>query len=222
MPCSRPIFQRRRRGWTILTISHLYSFIKSPISNNSQHKLADLSRKYIQPELDAGGGPGGAGRYKLEFELESLAAVHFSADKLADTPKGNRQFNYIFSLLAVFILIIALLNYINLSTAKSTERAREVGIRKVSGASRFQLMRQFLFESFFLLVIACLVAIGLVLLGLPFFNKLLETKLSLHWSERSAVYGDHIFSYPITGRIISGLCTIGFQAHQRAEGKLAS
>ena len=156
-------------------------FYQKPDLRKFQNKLADLSRKYIQPELDAAGGPGGAGRYKLEFELEPLAAVHFSTDKLADTPKGNRQFNYIFSLLAVFILIIALLNYINLSTAKSTERAREVGIRKVSGASRTQLIRQFLFESFFLLAIACLLAIGLVLLALPFFNKLLQTNLSLRW-----------------------------------------
>jgi len=156
-------------------------FYQKPDLRKFQNKLADLSRKYIQPELDAAGGPGGAGRYKLEFELEPLAAVHFSPDKLADTPKGNRQFNYIFSLLAVFILIIALLNYINLSTAKSTERAREVGIRKVSGASRTQLIRQFLFESFFLLTIACLLAIGLVFLALPFFNKLLQTNLSLRW-----------------------------------------
>ncbi len=158
-------------------------FYKKPDLKQFQHKLVDLSRKYIQPELDAGGGPGGAGRYKAEFELESLRDVHFSAGKLADMPKGNKQFNYVFSLLAVFILIIALLNYINLSTTKSTERAREVGIRKVSGATQFQLMRQFLFESFFLLTLACLFAIGLVETGLPFFNKLLQTTLSLNWSD---------------------------------------
>jgi putative ABC transport system permease protein len=157
-------------------------FYTNPDLKQFQHKLVDLSRKYIQPELDAGGGPGGAGRYKVEFELEPLSAVHFSAGKLADMPKGNKQFNYVFSLLAVFILIIALLNYINLSTTKSTERAREVGIRKVSGASQFQLIRQFLFESVFLLIIACLLAIGLVEMGLPFFNKLLQTQLFLHWS----------------------------------------
>jgi putative ABC transport system permease protein len=157
-------------------------FYTKPDLKQFQHKLVDLSRKYIQPELDAGGGPGGAGRYKIEFELEPLGAVHFSAGKLADTPKGNKQFNYVFSLLAVFILIIALLNYINLSTTKSTERAREVGIRKVSGASQFQLIRQFLFESIFLLMIACLLAIGLVEMGLPFFNKLLQTQLFLRWS----------------------------------------
>jgi putative ABC transport system permease protein len=157
-------------------------FHTNPDLKQFQHKLVDLSRKYIQPELDAGGGPGGAGRYKVEFELEPLSAVHFSAGKLADTPKGNKQFNYVFSLLAVFILIIALLNYINLSTTKSTERAREVGIRKVSGASQFQLIRQFLFESIFLLIIACLLAIGMVEMGLPLFNKLLQTQLFLHWS----------------------------------------
>lgn len=162
-----------------------YSFLlfyRKPDLKQFQHKLLAFSRKYIQPELDAEGGPGGAGRYKVEFELESLGDVHFSTDKLADTPKGNKQFNYVFSLLAVFILIIALLNYINLSTAKSTERAKEVGIRKVSGASQFQLMRQFLFESFFLLIIACMLAIGLILAGLPFFNKLLGTAISFDWA----------------------------------------
>ena len=158
-------------------------FYKIPDLKQFQHKLVNLSRKYIQPELDAGGGPGGAGRYKLEFELEPLRDVHFSTGKLADSPKGNKQFNYVFSLLAVFILIIALLNYINLSTTKSTERAREVGIRKVSGATQFQLMQQFLFESFFLLTLACLFALGLVEASLPFFNKLLQTKLFFNWSD---------------------------------------
>lgn len=155
-------------------------FYQKPDLKQFGYKLVDLSRKYIQPELDAGGGPGGAGRYKMEFELESLKDVHFSAGKLADMPKGNKQFNYVFSLLAIFILIIALLNYINLSTTKSTERAREVGIRKVSGATQFQLIRQFLFESFFLLTIACLFAVGLIEAALPFFNKLLRTNLSLN------------------------------------------
>ncbi len=66
-------------------------------------------------------------------------------------------------------MIIALLNYINLSTAKSAERAKEVGIRKVSGALRTELIRQFLFESFLLIGIAWIAAIGLIQTGLPFF-----------------------------------------------------
>jgi len=161
-------------------------FYKKPDLNKFQQKLIAVSKKYAQPELDEGGG---AGKYKAEFKLQPLSDIHFSTEKLAETPKGNKQFIYMFSLLAVFILLIALLNYINLSTAKSTERAREVGIRKVSGASRFQLMAQFLFESFLLLTIACLLANGIVLAGLPFFNKLLQTNLSLGWEMGSLFTG---------------------------------
>jgi putative ABC transport system permease protein len=161
-------------------------FYKKPDLSQFKQKLVAVSRKYTQPELDAGGLPG---KYHAEFILQPLREIHFSTEKLEESPKGNKQFSYVFSLLAVFILMIALLNYINLSTAKSTERAREVGIRKVSGASRFQLMAQFLFESFLLLTIACLLTFGMVEICLPFFNKLLQTKLSLSWEIGTAFTG---------------------------------
>lgn len=157
-------------------------FYKKPDLNQFQQKLVAVSKKYAQPELDEGGG---AGKYKAEFKLQALGDIHFSTEKLEEAPKGNKQFIFIFSLLAVFILLIALLNYINLSTAKSTERAREVGIRKVSGASQIQLITQFLFESFLILMIACLMAVGMVLIALPFFNKLLQTKLYPDWQNGS-------------------------------------
>jgi len=160
----------------------VYSYIlfkTKPDLKNFRQKVAAISKKYLQPELDAQG----AKNYSVEFMLEPLKDVHFSRGKFIDTPKGNKQFNYIFSLLAIFILFIALLNYINLSTAKATERAKEVGIRKVSGAIPFQLLRQFLFESFFLVAISWICAIALVIAGLPFFNKLLQTKLSIDWQD---------------------------------------
>ncbi len=97
---------------------------------------------------------------------------------MMDTSKGNRQFNRIFSALAVFILVIALLNYINLSTARATERMKEVGVRKVIGARPAQLIRQFLSESALLVALAWVIAIGLVWLGIPLFNRALATKLS--------------------------------------------
>jgi len=161
-------------------------FYKKPDLKQFTQKLFVISRKYTQPELDAGGT---AGKYFAEFLVQPLSEIHFSTEKAGESPKGNKQFSYIFSMLAVFIIMIALLNYINLSTAKSTERAREVGIRKVSGASRFQLMTQFLLESFLLLTIACLIAFGLVQICLPFFNKLLQTKLSLNWEIGAAFIG---------------------------------
>ena len=142
-----------------------------------EKKLITLSKKYVQPELDKVG----ATNYRTEFFVEPLSDVHFSQGKHDDTPKGNRQYNYIFSILAIFILLIALLNYINLSTAKAAERAKEVGIRKVSGALPFQLIRQFLFESFFLVAIAWLVSFLLVYFAIPVLNKLLQTTLTVQW-----------------------------------------
>ena len=154
-----------------------YTFVlfkRKPDLKNFEHKLSIVAKKYLQPLLNTDGGHG----YTAQFELEPLSAVHFSQGKYSDTAKGNKQYNYIFSLLAVFILVIALLNYINLSTAKSMDRAKEVGIRKVSGAGRFQLVRQFMFESFFIITMAWLLAILLVKGALPFFDGLLLADLS--------------------------------------------
>jgi len=154
-----------------------YTFVlfhQKPDLRNFDRRIAGLSPKYIQPELDRQG----AKDYHFRFESEALTDVHFSKGKLVDTPKGDRQFNRIFSALAAFILVIALLNYINLSTARAAERMKEVGIRKVIGARPGQLIRQFLGESFLLVGIAWLIAIGLVELSLPFFNRIIQIKLS--------------------------------------------
>ena len=154
-------------------------FKQKPNLRQFEKKLATLSKKYVQPELNAAG----ADKYSASFEAEWLKDVHFSQGKLVDTPKGNKQFNYIFSILAAFILIIALLNYINLSTAKATERAKEVGIRKVSGARQTQLISQFMFESFILVSMAWVLAVGLVQLTIPVFNRLLDTGITMDWSQ---------------------------------------
>lgn len=108
------------------------------------------------------------------FELMStpLAEQHFSEHLSSDQPKGNLAFIYIFIAVAVFILLIAAINYMNMATARSTKRAREVGIRKVSGASRGQLIRQFLGESLLLSYISMILAMLIVYLFLPDFNTL--------------------------------------------------
>ncbi len=85
---------------------------------------------------------------------------------------GNVHYIYIFGALACFILLLACVNFTNLSTASSAGRAREVGIRKVLGSVRAQLVGQFLSESLLLTLFAVLVALGIVLLLLPLFNQL--------------------------------------------------
>jgi putative ABC transport system permease protein len=137
-------------------------------------QMAVLSSTYVQPELEKME----ARQYKVIFDAELLADVHFSKGKLVDTPKGNRLFNTIFSMLAVFILLVALLNYVNLSTARAEERAREVAIRKVAGARPLQLMGQFIGESFFLMAIAWLLGIIMTRAAVPFFNRILSTDIS--------------------------------------------
>ena len=165
------------KGWlTDISVFTFILFKNKPGLKKFESKLDVLSSKSIQPEWSAVG----AANYTLKFQLEPMKNVHFSQGKLEDTPKGNKQFIYIFSVLAVVILVIALLNYINLSTAKSMERAKEVGIRKVSGADSFQLIRQFLLESFLVVFVAWIVGITLVFFSLPFFNNLLQTRLSIN------------------------------------------
>lgn len=103
--------------------------------------------------------------------LEPLRDVY-----LRSTRNGNKSGNinnvYIFASIAVFILLIACINFINLTTARSTERAKEVGIRKVVGALKNQLAKQFIGESIFLCLIAFFLTVGLSALLLPLFNQL--------------------------------------------------
>jgi putative ABC transport system permease protein len=105
------------------------------------------------------------------LHLERLRDVYLRSTR--DSSKtGNIANVYIFSIVGAFILLIAGINFVNLTTARSTERAKEVGIRKVIGAGRGQLARQFLGESIILCLIAYLLAIGCSLLLLPPFNNL--------------------------------------------------
>jgi len=109
--------------------------------------------------------------------LEPLRDVYLRSTR-NDSKTGNINNVYIFSIVAIFILLIACINFINLTTARSAERAKEVGIRKVIGAEKMQLTRQFIGESVMLCLIAVLLAIGLSALLLPLFNKLAGKTIS--------------------------------------------
>lgn len=140
-----------------------------------KRQMDTMSARYVQPELNRMD----AGQDRVGFDLEMLTDAHFSKGKLIDTPKGSRLFNSIFSTLAIFILLIAILNYINLSTARAERRAKEVAVKKVAGAKPLQLMIQFMGESFILMTIAWLMGFGLAELAIPFFDRLLSSDISL-------------------------------------------
>lgn len=115
-----------------------------------------------------------------EFYVQPLRDIHLSSHlKWELEANGDRQYVYIFSLIAVFIILIAGINYMNLATAKASVRAKEIGVRKVAGALRESLVQQFLVESLITCLIASLLALGLAHLLLPVVNDLTGKQLSL-------------------------------------------
>jgi putative ABC transport system permease protein len=109
--------------------------------------------------------------------LEPLRDVYLYSTR-DDSKTGNIHNVYIFSIIAIFILLIACINFINLTTARSAERAKEVGIRKVAGAGRFQLAKQFIGESVVISFMAFIIAVLLCSLLLPSFNQLAGKQVS--------------------------------------------
>lgn len=114
--------------------------------------------------------------YTLSFESLKDVYLHSQATRQPGVT-GNMSNIYIFSVVALFILFIACVNFINLSTARSMERAREVGVRKVAGAQQVSLIKQFQIESLLLCVIATLVGYGLAVLFLPAFQELSDKEI---------------------------------------------
>lgn len=112
---------------------------------------------------------------------------------------GNLNYVYIFGVIAVFLLVIACINFMNLATARSVERAKEVGVRKVAGASRGMLARQFLSESFVLTFIGLTCAVGLALLALPLFNSLTGKTLTAAVLVSPSVLGSLVMLALIVG-----------------------
>ena len=113
--------------------------------------------------------------YKQAFILQPLLEIHLNSNLLQESlpeEQGDSNAVYFLTVIAFFILVIAWVNYVNLSTAKSFERANEVGVRKVMGAHKGQLRNQFLAESFLINFIAVLIGIGLVLIFWPTFSAL--------------------------------------------------
>ena len=94
--------------------------------------------------------------------LQPLADIHFQSEVGYDQPTGNKFYIYGFIAVAIFILLVACINYMNLATARATRRAKEVGMRKILGAGRRRLMCQFLVESIFFSLISLLFGLVLV------------------------------------------------------------
>jgi putative ABC transport system permease protein len=117
---------------------------------------------------------------KIHYGLQPITAIHLHSD-MGNEPEqlGSMSYIYILSAVAVFLLLIACINYMNLTTARSTRRAKEIGIRKVTGSSRWLLIAQFLVESILTALIACAFSLLLFSVLLPTFNLLSGKSIEL-------------------------------------------
>ena len=178
----------------------------------------------IEPKLDD---------KKLEAQLQALTKRHlpewltgwaYFPHKLDDlylrtnfkngqnTSGGRIVYVHLFGIVAAFVLLIAAVNFINLSTARATERAREVGVRKAVGAGKWELVGQFLGESLLLTGLAGLIALLLLVVLLPVFNGLLQKQITIDWTN-SLILGNlcgRAVAGQFTCRSLSCLCVVGF------------
>ncbi len=121
--------------------------------------------------------------YKPEFFLHPMSKWHLYSDfKDGKNTGGLIEYVWLFGLIGVLVLILACINYMNLATARSEKRAKEVGIRKSIGSVRSQLIAQFLTESFLIVFIGFAVSLLLVQLALPSFNEVLQSEINILWT----------------------------------------
>ena len=166
------------------TAVHTYIVLQRNFSGSQfKEKLPEFSRRYMAPVVEKIMGVNydqflEAGN-EIGFILQSLRDIHLHSGWGNELePQGDMNTVYIFSAIAMLILIVACINFINLTTARSTQRANEVGVRKVIGSTQRQLLRQFLGESILLTIAAVLLALILVEFLLPVFNNLVGKQFS--------------------------------------------
>jgi putative ABC transport system permease protein len=168
--------------------NNYHTYITLPPGADPAHlasKFDLITKKYIVPGLRSEGFVDASEiGNNFRFRLQSVRDIHLhSADIDDDFTHGDIRYIWIFGIIAVFILVIACINFINLSTAKSANRAKEVGLRKVVGCFRSNLIRQFLTESILFSFLSFLLGIGLAWTALPWFNILAAKSLVFPWHE---------------------------------------
>ena len=140
-------------------------------------KIRDIKRNN-DPWIDSTG----KNQNHMELFLHPMSRWHLFSDfSNGYNASGRIRYVRLFGLIGILVLLLACINFMNLSTARSEKRAREVGIRKVVGSLRGQLIAQFFSESLLVTFLALGMALGLVLLSMPFFNELADTKMSVPW-----------------------------------------
>ena len=140
--------------------------------------------KYILPQMIKDGVPNAKELAKNAYlAFQPIVNIHLDSEIADGKSHGDKNTTWLFGGIAIFILIIACINFINLSTARSANRAKEVGLRKVVGSMRGNLIGQFLTESIMLSVVSFVLGLALASALLPLFNQLADKSLTFPWSD---------------------------------------
>lgn len=164
--------------YTQFPSNNLFTYVQlNPAVNPAQLKkrFPAFMDKYLGSFYAASG-------FKMGLTIQPLDKIYFASDSFDNAKHGNKKMVYVFMSIAILILIIACINFINLATARATDRSKEVGLRKVLGAIRKQLIGQFILESVLYAAIACILSIGLLQLLMPAYSNLLGYQLPSYWS----------------------------------------
>lgn len=164
----------------------------------------------------------------LSSRLQPLKRIHLHSNLQHEiSPTGDIKYVYVFSVVAAFILLIACVNFMNLATARSASRSKEVGMRKVVGASRSQLVKQFLGESLLFTLFAMLLALFVVKIALPFFNALTGKEIGINYLNNSVFLGSILIILFFVGIVSGSYPSFFISRHQpsnvlKGSSKLAS
>jgi putative ABC transport system permease protein len=160
-------------GWTSNNYATYLLLSEGVTEVLMEEKLVEIDKFYFE---------GGRQHIPWIWTLEPITRIHLYSDLVTgNQPNGSIAYVRLFTFVAVLILVIAGINFVNLATARSSRRAREVGIRKVVGSLRSQLIGQFLGESILTSLVALAVAVGLIQAALPFYRNLTGRNLSLSY-----------------------------------------
>ena len=174
--------------WGQLTSHNFYTYLR--LKKETDYKVFEKNfdqylDKYVLPEAKQLLNMNSMDDFKragnlIAYSMMPLTDIHLYSDRAWElSPSGNIQYVYIFSAVALFILLIACINFMNLATARSANRAREVGVRKVLGTEKRQLIFQFLIESTAMVFLSLLIAIVIVYAILPLFNNVADKQMVL-------------------------------------------
>jgi putative ABC transport system permease protein len=199
-------------------VLYTYVLLKNPGDNK---RIEAMGEGFFNRHIKADLGP-----MKFNLELQPLTDIHLHSNLSYEIgSNGNITYVYVFSITALLILVIAIINYVNLTTARSSTRIKEVGVRKVIGSGRQQLMLLFFVECIVLTFIATIIAIVLIQFTLPYFNQLSgKTLVLLQFGTLKTIFIFAAFAL-LTG-VLSGiypaLFLSGFKTVPAMKGQLGN